>query len=463
MTDAMKHYIETAASYGCPYDQVKRFIEAGYVAFPWALRFHADARAADRAGGPEMFGLGGARYPGKSHAIMAQVCLDDCQRTPGLKVLFLRKVSTAAAESFDDVVRKVVLRIPHKQTENKIEFENGSRILVGGFYNDKEIDKYLGIEYDLIVIEESTQLSGDKIDRIRGSLRTSRNDWRTRLYESTNPDGIGHIRFKKTYVIPYREHTEVKTRFYPATVKDNPLAKQEYIDYLESLTGPLRKAWLDGDFDAFEGMAFPEFSRSTHVIKPFLIPEHWAKWRGVDYGTAKPFGAGWMAKDPDTGRLFVYREVYFKGMTDAQQARLIADNTPPTERISVTYADPAMWTQKSAFGLWTSTAEEYAREGVIISKGNNDRIQGKRNVHRALADLPDNRPGLQIFEDAPHLIEQLETLVCNREGHGNVEDVDTDQEDHAYDYLKYLLTNVYQQAVRVDPKQKPALARVSYL
>jgi len=37
----------TARDAGCPEDQVRNFLSAGYVPLPWQLRFHAAARAAD--------------------------------------------------------------------------------------------------------------------------------------------------------------------------------------------------------------------------------------------------------------------------------------------------------------------------------------------------------------------------------------------------------------------------------
>jgi len=52
-----------------------------------------------RPKGPVMIGAGGARGPGKSHAIFSQVTLDDCQRMPNLKALFLRQTGKAAKES----------------------------------------------------------------------------------------------------------------------------------------------------------------------------------------------------------------------------------------------------------------------------------------------------------------------------------------------------------------------------
>ncbi len=461
MIEELTAYISAAAAAGVPEDQIERFVKGGYVAYPWALAFHAASRIADKHDGPVMLACGGARGPGKSHAILAQVGLDDCQRAPGLKVLFLRKVMKSAAESFDDVARRVFLRVPHQMSDGKVVFDNGSRILIGGFNNERDIDKYLGIEYDTIVIEESTQLTGLKIDKIRGSLRTSRSDWRTRMYESTNPDGVGHLRFKQTYVLPRRAGAELRTRFFPSTYRDNPRTKQEYIDYLESLTGPLGRAWRDGDFDAFEGQAFPQFVPDEHVIKQFVIPAAWPKWRGLDFGTTNPFSCHWVTKDLDTGRLFVYREAYHRQMTDRQQAHLLKEMTPPDEIINVTYADPSMWATKSEMGLFTTTAEIYSKEGVYLTRANNDRIQGKRNFDRALSTLPDGRPGLQIFDTCPKIIEQLASLIHSRT---NPEDVDTEQEDHAYDSVRYALTNFKDSLQQtVSHQSQPALSRMKGL
>src|SRR5688572_26872818 len=91
-TQPIDRYAQAARRAGVPRDQIERFIRGGYVAQPHQLAWHAAARDADRADGPAMIGIGGRRGPGKTHATFAQVALDDCQRVPGLKMLFLRKV-----------------------------------------------------------------------------------------------------------------------------------------------------------------------------------------------------------------------------------------------------------------------------------------------------------------------------------------------------------------------------------
>ena len=177
----MKRLALAAKKAGCQRDQVERFIKSGYIPLEGMLPFHAAAREADQLDGPEWIALGGKRGPGKSHTIMAQVGLDDLQRAAGLKALFLRKIQKAAKESLEDVIRRVFTFTEHASGEAGVTFPNGSRILIGGFKDDKDIEKYLGIEYDIIVIEECTQISETKKDKLRGSLRTSKPGWRPRI------------------------------------------------------------------------------------------------------------------------------------------------------------------------------------------------------------------------------------------------------------------------------------------
>lgn len=433
---------------GIPRDQAERFTLAGYVPLDGMLPFHAMAREADKPSGPEWIALGGKRGPGKSHTTMAQV-LDDCQRVAGLKVLFLRKIQKAARESLEDVIRRVFLYTPHTLTEDGLKLANGSRVIIGGFKDEKDIEKYLGIEYDLIVIDECTQISETKKDKLRGSLRTSKAHWRPRIYLSTNADGIGLLWFKKMFVEPARAGKETITRFLDVTHIHNPFVNPEYHAWLNSLTGPLAKAWRDGDWDAFAGMAFPQWNRERHVVQPFDIPSHWIKWKATDWGYASPFCTLWLTKDPDTRRQYVYREFYAALLTDRQQARGIKDMSPIGEVYAFHYADPSLWERKNREGEVFSTADEYLAEGIRLTKGDNDRLSGKRKINNLLADLPDGEPGIQIFENCPHLIEQLSTLASDPH---NPEDVDTDQEDHAYDTLRYAETN--ERKVDAPPPRK---------
>lgn len=434
-------FIDEAGALGMSDDQMNNFLVRGYVPFKAMIPFHVAARECDVDGGPVIVGIGGTRGPGKSHATMAQVALDDCQRVSGLKFLFLRRVQKSAAESLEDLTSRVLQHCKHvyQSSLGRIEFPNGSRILLGGFHSERDIDRYLGIEYDGMAIEEATQLSEEKINQLRGSVRTSRDDWRPRVYMTANPDGIGLGWFKSWLITPWRNGAEKWTRFIQASYTNNPYLNQEYLDYLDGLKGKLRRAWRDGDWDAFEGQAFPTWRYDVHVVEPFEMPDHWLRWRAVDEGYANPWCCLWLAQDPATKRRYVYREAYATQLTARQQAERIITMTGEDEVVFTTYADPALWGRKNVDNIVKTTAQEYAEAGVPLTKADNDRIQGKRRVDSALALQPDGLPGLQVFSNCLNLIRTLPMLVHDDV---RVEDVDTEGEDHAYDSLRYGLSNV---------------------
>jgi len=448
----MEVYAEQARIAGLPLDQVQNFLLGGYVALDGMLPFHAAAREADKTDGPEWIAMGGKRGPGKSHTAMAQVGLDDCQRFPGLKVLFLRKLKVAAKESLEDLIANVFRYTNHDFVSNRVNFPNGSRILIGGFKDEKDIEKYLGVEYDIIVLEEATQISETKKDKLRGSLRSSKPGWRPRIYLTTNADGVGLMWFKKMFVEAERNgvERETKVRFFDITHVDNPHINQEYTDWLNGLTGALGKAWRLGDWDAFAGMAFPQWNYEQHVIQPFDIPENWPKWNGMDWGSAAPWCYLWVTQDPDTRRIYVYREAYAPGLTTSQQCDRVHMMSPAVEHYLFSFADPAVWAKQNRKDEVFTIAQEYQENGIKLTKADNDRLNGKRKIDDLLAPAADGQPGIQIFDTCPHLIEQLSSLVFDER---NPEDVDTDQEDHAYDTLRYACTNI-KRVVRKPPKPK---------
>lgn len=451
---AVENYAYQAGLAGMPREQIDRFLAAGYIALPKVTYFHAAAREADQPDGCTNIAQGGARGGAKSHSALAQVGIDDCQRYPGLKVLFLRRVAKSAVEAFEDLIIKVLMRVQHNYvpSKNRLEFPNGSSIVLGGFKHESEIDKYLGIEYDVMVLEEATQISERKHEMLLGSLRSTKPGWKERIYYTTNPGGIGHAWFKEMFVIPHRTGSEKYTRFFPTNYKDNPFLSETYVRYLENLKGSLGKAWRDGDWDVFEGMAFPQWDYERHTCEPFQIPDHFPRWRAADWGYSAPFAAYWFARDLDTQRIYVYREAYGNNFSDIQQARMIRDMTPGNEMISTTYLDPAMWSrnrQDKDSGLIYSTADTYQSEGIFATKADNDRLSGKRKFDRMLGDLPDGEPGIIFFRNCYNAIRTIPQLIYDDI---HPEDVNTKLEDHAYDAIRYGLTDIRE--VKEPPKQQ---------
>src|SRR5262249_20114472 len=143
---------------GCPKDQMSNFERADCILQSRQLTASAAARLCDLPDGPTAIGYGGARGGRKNPRLPAQMGGDDCQRVPGLKCLLLRKVGKANTEHFEDLRHTVLANLKHHFSVHRaiLTFANGSRIIAGHFQSEKDIDAYLGLEYDVIGIEEAT-------------------------------------------------------------------------------------------------------------------------------------------------------------------------------------------------------------------------------------------------------------------------------------------------------------------
>lgn len=392
---------------------------------------------------------GGARGGGKSRFLRWWLLLFLLDKfvNDGLQNVTVGLFCNTYRELQDRQLAKIKSEFPPQIGEVKITSSHGlafylNKRLGGGIIALRNLDdptKYQSAEFAAIAVDELTSITKDKFDILRGSLRYP-NISHTVFVGATNPGNIGHYWVKSLWIdkkFP-KEMEDLKDEFIfiQSLPADNPNLDKKYWEDLNSLPDRLRRAWVNGEWDVFSGQAFPTFDPAIHVVEPFEIPANWHKWRAVDWGMSAPFCCLWFAKDPAMNRIYVYRELYKTGLTDRQQAQMIIDSTVENE-FMVTYADPSMWARKSLEEYVSCSADEYAAVGVPLTKGDNDRINGKRKVDRALALLPDGRPGLVIFNHCGNLIRTMGLLIYDEK---NPEDVCGDMEDHAYDALRYGLT-----------------------
>lgn len=291
---AWDSYQESIKKHGNPADQIENFETAGIIMQDKQLQFASAARKADSTKYANEIGMGGARGPGKSFAIFAVATLDDCQRFPGIKVLYLRRSAKKASEQALDLVKSVLPRFDDKEVRQspsfKVRFGNGSEIIVGYFKNDTDALEYQGLEYDILIIEEATHLSLFAYRELRTSVRSSKEGFRPRTYVSTNPGGIGHSWFKKRFVDPEKKRVpfaerENKTHFIFATVDDNRHVNKDYRNNLEDLSELRKEMFLYGNWDVSSGAFFYMWDTDYHVVDNFeTLPEGMRLWASMDYG-----------------------------------------------------------------------------------------------------------------------------------------------------------------------------------
>ena len=152
----------------------------------------------------------------------------------------------------------------------------------------------------------------------------------------------------------------------------------------------------------------------------------------MDWGYSKPYAIYAYAVDYD-GNVYVTNEWYGckAGTVDTGTQETAREVAQKIKHISSYYgiADPAIWQKNGHDGI--SIGEIFASEGIQWDKGDNDRLAGKMQVHIRLKERK-----LFIFSNCYHLIRTLPALTYDK---NKVEDVNTKQEDHGYDSLKYYL------------------------
>jgi hypothetical protein len=388
---------------------------------------------------------------------------DDCQRVPGLKCLLLRKVGKANLEHFEDLRRRLFSHLSHGFSGFRgiLSFKNGSRIIAGHFQNEKDIDAYLGLEYDVIGIEEATTLTSRKYQDISTCCRTSKPNWRPRIYSTTNPGGVGHVWYRTKFILPFREGRETDTRFVPAKVGDNRYNNPEYRKILESLKGWQRRAWLDGDWDIASGQFFTTLRREVHVIEDFddLRAREW--FAALDYGFAHYTVALLGCTDGD-GNMFVVDEHAERlwlpqRHAPAIQAMLKRHYVPIEKRISSGEKPemrPLAMTDLRRFVAGadvfsrqsdgTTIAGQYAKLGINLRCANTDRVNGWAEILTRLGDVEANiQPTLYIHQRCGRLTETLPGLQHDPNRPEDVLKVDADEDgiggDDAADALRYLV------------------------
>lgn len=416
---------------------------------------------------------GGAAGGGKSDALLAEALRQ--VHIPHYRGIIFRKTFPQLTELIDrsnELYSSVFKKAKYNDSKHVWQFPSGAKIYFGTMQHTKDRTNYQGKRYDFIGFDELTHFTFDEYIYMLSRNRPNGAGTKCYVRATGNPGGIGHGWVKNRFITPAppmtpideavtvkfpdgRERTRVQKRiFIPSSVFDNQKLLEnspEYLSRLAMLPEGEKKALLYGDWDSFSGQVFMEWSNdpthyhdriNTHVIAPFRIPETWKIYRGFDWGYSKPFSVGWYAVDYDK-RIYRIRELYGctgepdKGVkwTIPQIAEKIKEIEAEDENLRgrdiYGVADPAIW--KADGGV--SQAEMFERNGVYWDKGDNTRIAGKMQVHYRMQFDEDGHPGLYVFNTCKNFIRTVPSLVYDDT---NVEDVDTEQEDHIYDECRYV-------------------------
>ncbi len=444
---------------------------------------------------------GGARGGGKSF-IALWLSILFALAFAGIRICIVRKTLDELRNNYIYKMIPILHGIAkYNKSEKIFLFPNGSSIKFEYCACDSDLDHFQGAEYDIMFVDEACLLLEEWIDKIDACTRGVHFDPATglpierkfpnRTYYMLNPGGPSHTYFKRLFIDRRYKDQEIPDNysFIQALVTDNKVlmeANPDYINTLRRLPPKLRKAWLEGEWDVFEGQFFEdlrlvpdmvaaeaagctltaeelrEAGRWCHVIPPIDLSSgdarHWTILRSYDFGYNKPFSCAWWAVDYD-GVLYRILEMY--GCTETpneglrwtpdQQFREIARIEREHDWLKGKkiegVADPAIWDASRG----ESVAETAMRYGIYFTPGDNARIPGWMQVHYRLQFDNEGYARMYVFDTCAGFIRTMPTLLYDQH---KVEDIDTSMEDHIADETRYLCMSRPVKPLREAPKRQ---------
>lgn len=341
------------------------------------------------------------------------------------------------------------------EVELSVTLKNGSTIALKGAENP---DALRGVKLRGLVIDEIASIRN--WDWLWSEvLRPTLTDYSAPALFISTPKGFNH--FYEIYQLGQDKKSNYASwRF---TSYDNPYIPKEEIDNAKrELTEDTFYQEYMADFRKFTGLVYKEFDRSTHVIEPFPIPDGWAIYRGLDFGSTNPTACLWIAVDTDDN-WFIVGEHYATGQTIDYHAGVInAHNL--SSRVANTYGDPsgAQW------------INEFAQRGIYITPANKEIGQafntwvtfGIDKVAQKLKSIPghsvmsmvrpdraqsERLPSLFIFSTCTNVIREFETYRWKEKSVTQAQDLNEPEQvekanDHAMDALRYFAVSYRHQS-----------------
>lgn len=418
-------------------------------------------------------GYGGAAGGGKSHLGRVSA-IYFAYNIPGLQIYLFRRQHNELVKnhmegptSFPALLNAWVRGGFVRIVKDEIRFGNGSKIFLCHCQHEKDVFNWLGPEMHYLIIEQAEQFTPFMIQMLRGRNRLPEalnipeqyKELFPRTLYTFNPGGVGHAWFKQKFVkarAPYdieevaEDEGGKRRQFIPAKLDDNPSVNPvEYRKTLRGLPAKIAKALEEGDFDQVIGAFFPQIDRKVHLIRPFVMPQHWPRFMAYDHGACgegDPFSCGWYAiADGSTpvfsaitgeqmhaarGSMICYRRWNGSGlpkMDAAQIARGILQREK--EQILFRVAGGDILEQR---GHGESIFTIFSKEGVQFRKADTRRANGWGQVDYRLTG-ENGYPLSFWFEECEEDLETIGSLQHDMNDKGDVaKGNDHDGDRHRY-------------------------------
>ncbi len=373
-------------------------------------------------------------------------------------------------------------------------FPDGETLLFRHFKVPDDYWSYHGHAYPWIGWEElTTWPSPDCYTSMFSCSRSTVKSMPRRIRSTTNPYGVGHNWVKHRFRLPVPNHRMATPVIKDSVDKNGDLEPPRvaitghinenqvllYADpgYVARIKSAARNqneldAWLNGSWDIVAGGMFDDvWDRHVHVLPNISldrIPKGWKIDRSYDHGQSRPFSVGWWAESngeplrlngvlygPVRGDLIRIAEWYgWTGepnvglrMLTSEIAQGILDREQQwgiKGRVKAGVADASIFDQ---YEPGKSVVGEMRKVGVDwqpADKGQGSRKQGWEQLRERMKGShsgPEGvreTPGIFVLESCQQFCRTVPVIARDDR---DLDDVNTDAEDHIADEVRYRVRN----------------------
>lgn len=364
--------------------------------------------------------LAGPAGTGKSRLWLEKIH-QICLRRPLVKALLLRKTLVSLTASgvqtytkdvaVEAIADGTVQFFGGSQLEPpRFRYSNMSSIALGGMDNPLKI---MSTEYDVIFVQEGSELSIEELEMASSRLRNGRLSYH-QLMIDCNPQQPTHplkIETDQGRMVMLHSRHEDNPRFFN---RDGTMtsAGEGYMAVLDALTGVRYLRLRKGIWAAAEGVIFDEFDPAHHVVDRFDVPTDWRRIWTVDFGYVHPFVWQDWAIGPD-GEMILVREIH-------RTKRLVEDHARDIKQMTKGIRPYAVFCDHDAedratlerhLGKVTRPANKNVSEGLQASAarfriGSNGRPRVKIMRDGVVHGMttPDNPDAPPVWKADPELI-----------------------------------------------------------
>lgn len=417
----------------------------------------------------------------KLHAVMSKY--------PKSRGLMSRKTRTSMTNSciatFDNHVLVPQDEVYFHKQDQQYKYPNDSVIAVSGL---DDVERIKSTDYDIAYIQEVTECQVNDVEITTTRLR----NWKVpyqQLIMDCNPDRPTHwakvradkgqskmlLSFHRDNPILWHEERDRNKWFKSCEKcrkKEPPHWSKEgeaYLAKLERLTGARRARMFLGQWVTAEGVVYKNWDPQLHIITRMQLPTGWHQWPrywSIDWGYTHPVVWQEWIERPDTGQLYLLRQIfkteYMVEDLARQVKKLTEDEGYRPEAIICDHDPGDRATFERHTEMMTTSAYKDIRAGIQAVETRLDPKwceagPGLLFVRDSLMNMPDEN---LMDQGSPYKTEdEFDGYVWPKgkddDGNKKGDEIPVDKDNHGMDGARYMVA--FADSLADDPEEFEAI------